>query len=117
MKPEEFVEMAAGLPTSSEIEAGAGIAEADAVLDSMIGVARNIAAQALASADGLLAARLFDELGDRIMGLDNDARVVVRSDAEDREIGVVRRIEFRDDMVSLCIDDAAQAVGVGDSVR
>ena len=110
MEPEEFVEMAAGLPTSSEVDGSGGpdTPAAYATLDSMIGVARNITAQAFAPEEGFTAAQLFDELGDKIMSLDRDSLVIVRGGAEDREIGVVRSIEFRDDAVSLCIDDAAQ---------
>ncbi len=104
MKPEEFVEMAAGLPTSSEVEAGNGTPEADAVLDSLIGVARNLTAQALAPVDGVTVVGLFDDIGDKIMGMDRGSRVIARHRKQE---AIVTGIEFRKNAVVLDIEDVA----------
>ena len=107
MTDSEFVEMAAGLPTSSEVDGSGGpdTPAAYATLDSMIGVARNITAQAFAPEEGFTAAQLFDELGDKIMSLDRDSLVFARH--WNQEV-LVESITFRDDAVVLDIADAAK---------
>lgn len=105
MQNAEFVEMAAGLRTSSEMDAEGSTPDAEATLDSMIGVARDIEAQTFASAKGLMASQLFDELGEKIMGLKRGARVIVRH----RSVEViVAGVEFRDNAVVLEIEDVVK---------
>ena len=105
MKPEEFVEMAAGLLTSRENAADGSPLTPEATLDSMIGVARNIAAQALASADGLTVTELFDVLGCGIMSCKKGAIVVVRHRGAEARVDSV---DVREDAVVLGIKDVAE---------
>ncbi len=107
MEPEEFVEMAAGLPTSSEVDGSGGpdTPAAYATLDSMIGVARNITAQALAPEGGFTVAQLFDALGDKIMSMGRGSRVFARHRNQE---ALVESITFRDDAVVLDIADVTK---------
>lgn len=95
MKPEEFVELVCRLTTSREAEQeGDGRCEADSTLDSLIGVARDLSAQAFAQSSGLKAVELFDELGTQILCLKKDAGVLVRHRGREVQVaGVVIREE------------------------
>ncbi len=98
MKPEEFVEMTAGLLTSRENAEHGSPLTPEATLDSMIGVARNISAQTFASVDGLTVTELFDVLGCGIMSCGRDACVVVRHKGVEV---AVSKVDVREDAVVL----------------
>ena len=105
MKPEEFVELVCRLTTSREAEQeGDGRCEADATLDSLIGVARDVSAQTLAQKTGLLAIHLFDELGTHIMMTKPNAVVLVRHKGKEVPIASV---EVRENAVVMDIADEA----------
>lgn len=102
MHESEFVEMAAGLLTTREMESEGSTPDAEATLDSLIGVARNVAAQTLASANGVTAIQLFDGLGEKIMMLRKGALVIARHRGAEAKIA---SIEFRESAVVLEVDD------------
>lgn len=98
MKPEEFVDLVAGLETTYQQDKDHPSCDAESSLNSVIGVARDIEAQTLAQIEGLLASKLFDELGARVMGLIRGAVVVVRHKGVEVRVASV---EIRDDAVVL----------------
>ncbi len=106
MTHEDFVEMAARMLTNDELkdDGNEPCSDSGAILDSLIEQAREIT-QAFAPEKGITAGRLFDDLGERIMSLKKNARVVVR------QLGIealVTGIEFRDNAVVLDIADVAE---------
>jgi len=102
MKPEEFVEMTAGLLTSRENAEHGSPLTPEATLDSLIGVARDLAAQAFARSAGLSAGELFDVLGGSIMKITAGAGVLVRHGGKEVRVA---RVDVRDDAIVLDLMD------------
>ena len=107
MKDSDFVELVARLETSAEEGATEEEQAAAQVLDGLIEAARDTVAQALAP-EGLTAAQLFDDLGEKIMSLEKGARVLARCLSVGIAGAPVIRIEFRDNIVWLDIEDQIQ---------
>ncbi len=108
MQQSEFVDLAARMLTTAELEqlSSRPRPETEAVLDDLIEQAREINAQTFAQKQGLLATYLFDELGEKIMGLTRGARVHIRQ-ATGEEV-VAASVDIRGDAVVLSLKDATK---------
>ena len=102
MQNAAFIEMTANLHTTRENDAEGSANDSEATLDSLIGVARNLVAKAVAADSALKATELFDVLGDGILSCDRDALVVIRH--HDVEVPV-SKVDVREDAVVLDMMD------------